>query len=88
MNHGRLLVSNGVEMSTIIQYMPVKMDLTPATLKAIIAPPLRTKNISENSPSMFGRILNAIFMHAAFANLFVTITNKQQAVTLIQCRLK
>lgn len=64
-------------MSTIIQYMPVKMDLLPASFKAIIAPLLRTKNISENSPSIFGRILNAIFMHAAFANLFVTITNKK-----------
>ncbi len=64
-------------MSTIIQYMPVKMDLPPASFKAIIAPLLRTKNISENSPSIFGRILNAIFMHAAFANLFVTITNKK-----------
>lgn len=66
-------------MSTIIQYVPMKMDSFSISFKASTTTPLINKNISENPLSIFGRILisSVIFMHAAFANLFVTITNKK-----------
>ncbi len=66
-------------MSTIIQYMPMGMDLSLTPSKASATPPLSNKKFSENPRSIFGRILisSATFMHAAFTNLFVTITNKK-----------